>query len=80
MPPVHELSAVNGQSLRFKYSATPEPEGDIDIWRKRLLYPTNSSRNRENLVRSQPGKRSVDKSCDLLIGFGPGDRRSGKTI
>jgi hypothetical protein len=28
--PVHELSAVNGHSLRFKYSATSDAQGDLD--------------------------------------------------
>src|SRR5271166_4299727 len=27
-PPVHELSAVNGHSLRFKYRATRDPRGN----------------------------------------------------
>ena len=27
-PPVHELSAVNGHSLRFKYRATVNVEGE----------------------------------------------------
>jgi len=31
-PPVHELSAVNGHSLRFKCRATPgAPSRDVDV-------------------------------------------------
>jgi hypothetical protein len=84
-PPVHELGAVNGHSLRFKYRATPAltltlcrlPSMIFAADLQNLVSASNDFEGRNDRTRARPGAKPLcDRTGDLtkLANFGaPGN-------